>query len=97
MKTILISLFALACIGCEIYTPTGAVTVGPYIEVSETCIYDDTPYYYEEVWTCWDGCCTWIIDYPYYYTTCEETWCIYETQAGLATYCSWELVDEYCY
>ena len=48
MKKILISLLALACIGCEIYTPTGPVAVGPYIEAPEVCTYGDTPYYYED-------------------------------------------------
>lgn len=91
MKTILISLFALACIGCEIYTPVGAVTAGPYIEVPGVCTYDDAPYYYEDAWTCWNNCCTWVTDYPYYYMTCEETWCFYDT------YCTWELTDEHCY
>ena len=90
MKKVLIFLFALICIGCEIYTPVGSVTTGPYIEVHEICI-DYTPYYYEDAWTCWDDCCTWLVDYPYYYMTCEETWCYYDA------YCGWELVDEYCY
>ena len=96
MKKVLI-LLAFVCASCEIYTPTGSVAVVPYVEATELCTYDDMPHYYEDVWTCWDGCCTWIVDYPYYYTTCEETWCAYESHAGLATYCSWELVDEYCY
>jgi len=92
MKKILILLFTILCIGCEIYTPTGSVTVGPYVEVYEACTYDSyTPYYYGDAWMCWDNCCTWAIDYPYSYTTCEETWCYYDA------YCGWELVDEYCY
>ena len=90
MKKIL--LVCLLITACEIYTPSGHVVVGPYVETHEVCTYDDyTPYYYEDAWMCWDNCCTWAFDYPYYYKTCEETWCYYDA------YCGWNLVDEYCY
>ena len=84
MKKTLMLFLILASIGCEIYTPTRAVVGDHHVEFYGVCTYDEyAPY--SDPWTCWGNCCTWV------FTTCEETWCYYDT------YCGWELVDEYCY
>ena len=99
MKKILILLFILICIGCEIYGPAptykpgviGVAINDPY----DTC-YDYSPYFVGDALFCGAGpfsgenYCVWEFLYPGMYI-CEETW-HYDT-----FYCDWYITDEYCY